>query len=121
MLAACVALTACEPRAGPPTAASVVVFEAEDWYRVRPEPEGRWRGVLERRPPPVGPNARAALHFALKTDAGTFAVYSAAVDRLLAPFVGLRVEASGKLIDLRSEGFGVELWIARITSSGEGH
>jgi hypothetical protein len=36
-----------------------------------------------------------------------------ATDRL-APLSGLTIEALGKLVDLRSEGFGQEVWIGSV-------
>lgn len=110
------AIGACEQTTQAPTAtASVVVHADAEWYKSRVEPEGRWQGVLERQTPPLGPGARTALRFRLKTANGDLAIYSAGADQALAPLTGQRVEVVGKLVDLRSEGFATELWIATIS------
>jgi hypothetical protein len=41
-------------------------------------------------------------------------------ERLLDPFVGRPVSVEGKLVDLSDEGYGIELWIAAIDTSGFG-
>lgn len=92
------------------------VFAQADWYRGRPERETEMRGVLRRREVPLGPAARTALTFVLVADGREIDVYAARAERTLAPFVGRRVVATGKLVDLSSEGYGIELWLASIAA-----
>jgi hypothetical protein len=92
----------------------VEVYARERWYLERPEPEERWRGDLRRRDVPVGPAARTALSFALVTRDRELPIYAANVAADLTPFVGRRVVARGKLVDLTTEGYGPELWLASI-------
>jgi hypothetical protein len=71
--------------------------------------------VLRRRTPPGGPAGRAALAFALELADRALDVYAANVQPLLAPYVGSEVVAVGKLVSLREEGLGEELWLASIS------
>jgi len=98
------------PAAAPPD--RTVIFEQEAWYRARPEPERNWSGTLRRRKVIAGPSARTALRYSLITPGDVIAVY-APTDRL-EPFVDAAVLVRAKLIDLTSEGFGLELWPASI-------
>jgi hypothetical protein len=59
---------------------------------------------------PAGPNEQ---------EAEMIEVYANA-ERLLDPFVGRPVSVEGKLVDLSDEGYGIELWIAAIDTSGFG-
>jgi hypothetical protein len=96
-----------------------IIFRDAEWYRARPEKEQTWRGRLVERNVPVGPGGRSSLSFELKTDNGVFPVYEDGAKSRIASLVGFPVELSGKLVDLSSEGFGTELWIAtgkRLTS-----
>jgi hypothetical protein len=102
----------------PGDAAPVVVHGHEGWYRERPERETRWRGTLRRRDPPQGPGVRTALTLSLRTSDEDLPVYAAGVGPTLAPFVGSRVVVTAKLIDLRSEGQGRELWVGTIQREG---
>jgi hypothetical protein len=86
----------------------------------RPEPERSWQGVLRRREPPGGPAGRAALAYSLELEDETLDVYAANVEHVLAGFVDLPVEASGKLVDLSGDGFGKELWLASIRLARDG-
>jgi hypothetical protein len=70
--------------------------------------------VLRRREPPAGPAGRAALAFALEVEGRRLDVYAANVQSVLATFVDRAVVAEGKLVDLREDGFGEELWLAYI-------
>jgi len=97
--------------------AATQIYEQAGWYAERPEPEKSWSGVLRRRTPPGGPAGRAALAFALELEDRVLDVYAANVQRLLAPYVGKPVIAVGKLVSLRDEGFGDELWLASMRSS----
>ena len=92
----------------------IEVYAQEPWYRARPEPERRWRGELRERPTVAGPGGRTSLSFTLLADEGELPVYAAGVAQRLAPLTDRRVEVLGKLVDLRSEGLGQELWIATI-------
>lgn len=91
------------------------IYAQADWYVGRPEPEESWRGVLRRRTPPGGPAGRAALAFALELENRSLDVYAANVQPLLAAYVGDEVVAVGKLVGLRDEGLGEELWLASIS------
>jgi hypothetical protein len=95
------------------------VYAREAWYAERPEPEEDLSGLLRRREPPSGPAARAALAFTLLTAEREVAIYAAHADAILGPLDGLRVEARGKLVDLTSEGYGEELWLAWIEAVGD--
>ena len=92
----------------------VTVYAKAEWYRARRDPEKVWRGTLANRDAPVGPNTRSALKYAMRTDKGDIAVYAAGVEERLASFVDQAVSVRGKLVDLREEGQGKELWIASI-------
>lgn len=102
--------------------AEVVIYANEDWYRDRAEPERQWTGVLEKRDPDPGPSGRPALRFMLKSDERSLPVYAAGVVEKLAPFTGKGVTGKGvlaraKLVDLRSEGYGLELWIGTLRTA----
>lgn len=103
---------ACERGGGRIT--RVEVYADKDWYAARPDPEKTWRGVLWRREVPAGPSARTALTFALATGDRHLPVYAANAEHLLAEFVGRRVVAVGKLVDLSPEGYGEELWLGSL-------
>lgn len=92
----------------------MVIYADEAWYRERPEPEETWQGILRRRPAVEGPGGRPGLTFALHSTDNELPVYAAGADERLAPHVGTPVVVSGKLVDLRGEGFGRELWIGTI-------
>lgn len=83
------------------------MFAHESWYRERTEPEVRREGVLAPHSQGVGPGGRGGRHFALDG----IPVYSAGVERELAPLVGRRVVAHGKVVEVDGA---VELWIGRI-------
>jgi hypothetical protein len=90
-----------------------VIFANESWYHERPEPEQEQTGILERRKPETGPNSRSALRYSFRARKRSLDVYAPGTDRL-SRFVGAPITALGKIVDLRSEGFGVEFWIASI-------
>jgi hypothetical protein len=90
------------------------VYARTDWYRSRPEPESVWSGTLEERSEVLGPGSRGGLAYALITEQGWLSVYAANVKGVLEPFVGRQALIRGKLVDLRNEGEGQELWIASI-------
>lgn len=91
-----------------------IIYANEAWYRERREPEQSWRGVLRKRQPEEGPASRSSLLFELHAQDRSWAVYASGVTDKLAPFVGARVVANAKLVSLRDEGFGEELWIGTI-------
>src|SRR6476661_8725164 len=90
-----------------------IIFANESWYQERPEPEQEQTGILEKRKPETGPNSRSALRYSFRAGQRSLDVYAPGADRL-SRFVGAPVTALGKIVDLRSEGFGVEFWIASI-------
>jgi hypothetical protein len=92
-----------------------IIFANESWYHERPEPEQEQTGVLERRKPDTGPNSRSALRYNFRAGKRSLDVYAPSADRL-GRFVGTPITALGKVVDLRSEGYGVEFWIASIRS-----
>ncbi len=98
-------------------AGSMQIHAGADWYRARPEPEERRRGVLRARDVPVGPGARVALRYALVTNGESLAVYAPQPSQELASLVGQPVLVYGKVVDMANEGFGKELWIGSIAAS----
>lgn len=90
----------------------ITIFANESWYRERREPEQEFTGILRKSQPVEGPDTRNTLIYTLETNTQSFAVYAAGVKEKLDRLTGMRVIIRGKLVDLRSEGFGVELWIA---------
>jgi hypothetical protein len=98
----------------------IEVYANANWYRARPEPEQSWHGLLQKREGPIGPATRSALRYTLVTEEDQLPVYAANAERLLDPFVGRQVSVEGKLVDLSDEGYGIELWIAVIDTSGYG-
>jgi hypothetical protein len=112
-----VVMTACVAQASPPgpgIPAMSDVYGAMDWYRERSEPEQWFQGVLQTRDVPVGPAGRGALRYELTSNAGSLPVYAPGDGSELKSHVGRQVVVRAKLIDLSSEGFGPELWIAAI-------
>lgn len=95
------------------------VFSRENWYQARSEREQTWRGVLREREPLQGPNSRNTLLFTLVAGNQSIAVYAAGVAKTLKPFAGKQVSVRGKLVDLRDEGYGEELWIGSIGAGNE--
>jgi hypothetical protein len=92
------------------------VYARTDWYRSRPEPERVWSGMLQERSEVLGPGSRGGLAYTLIIEQGWLNVYAANVKEVLESFVGRQVLIRGKLVDLRNEGEGQELWIASIES-----
>ena len=92
----------------------VVVHASADWYVAAEAPEQRWTGTLRERTAVAGPNTRSGLRYDLLTDEGELPVYDPREDSPLAPFLGLKVEITAKLVDLSAEGFGRELWVGSI-------
>lgn len=93
----------------------VTIFADEAFYRERPEREQVLEGRLRRSEVRTGPNTRD-MPFALLVNDRRYVVYSGGVeDKVLAPFVGRDIEIVGKLIDQSAEGFGDEIWIARLS------
>jgi hypothetical protein len=90
------------------------VYGRTDWYCSRPEPERVWSGTLEERSEVLGAGSRGGLAYTLLTEQDQFNVYAANVKEILDSFRGRLVLIRGKLVDLRNEGEGQELWIASI-------
>ena len=91
-----------------------VIDADEPWYRERSEAEQEWRGVLRKREREGGPGSRDSLRFMLQTRDRVLTVYGAGAGGRLSRFTGKRIVARAKLVDLRSEGFGQELWIGSV-------
>ena len=91
-----------------------MIYADETWYRERPEPEQTWQGTLQQRAVVDSPGGRPGLTFLLQTTAADLPVYAAGASDRLTRYVGTRVLITGKLVDLRVEGFGRELWIGTI-------
>jgi hypothetical protein len=92
----------------------IEVYGRTEWYRSRPEPERVWSGMLEERSEVLGPGSRGGLAYTLITEQDQLNVYAANVREVLEPFRGRLVRIRGKLVNLRNEGEGQELWIASI-------
>ncbi len=92
----------------------VTIFGSEPWYRERPESEQEWTGRLRKADSPQGPGSRDSLAFTFHTRSQSLPVYASGVVGKLDRFRGLRVTARGKMVDLHSEGFGLELWLGTI-------
>jgi hypothetical protein len=100
--------------------ALVRIFAGRPFYLERPEPEESFRGILRRAEVREGPDTRD-LPFRLEVGDERLSVYTSGLDdKILQTLVDREVEAIGKRIDLRHEGFGVEIWIATI-SPAEAH
>lgn len=94
--------------------ARVQIFADRRFYRERPEAEESFRGILRRVEVREGPDTRD-LPFLLVVGEERLSVYTSGFDdEELRSFVDRKVEVIGKRIDLRPEGFGVEIWIATI-------
>ena len=93
------------------------IFAREDWYRMRPEPEQEWRGILRKRDAPISPAGRTALRYTLITDEQQLPVYVANSERQFASYADALIHVRGKLIDLSNEGLGQELWVGSIEVS----
>jgi hypothetical protein len=105
----CLALSACVSQ----LKEAVNIFADQVWYLQRPEVEQTFLGILERRNQTDTPSGRLGLKYALVSDQ-THVVYAAGAEQRLEPFVTKAVVVQGKLVDLRSEGFGLEVWMAKI-------
>lgn len=90
------------------------IFADKDWYLERPEPEETVHGILQPRAVNPGPGGRPALAYVLSQPGGELPVYSAQIESLLEDLAGLPITLRGKRVDMRAEGFGVELWIGEI-------
>ena len=100
--------------AGAERAEVVRIYTDEAFYRRRGEPEQPFVGRLERKDVVQGPGTRRHA-YRLVTDDREIPVYATpAADGRLQPLVGRQAQVEGKLIDLRDEGFGLELWIGTI-------
>jgi hypothetical protein len=97
------------------------VYARTDWYQSRPEPETVWSGTLVERSEVLGPGTRGGLAYTLITEQSRLNVYAATAKDILEPYLGRPVLIQGKLVDLRDEGEGQELWIATIEAFYSGH
>ena len=99
----------------PEPLARLTVFAEKAFYLERGEPEETLHGVLRRAEVRVGPNTRE-MPFRLVVEEGELlSVYVSGFDlAALRPFVDRRVKVVGKRVDLRPEGYAVEIWIASI-------
>lgn len=70
--------------------------------------------MLRRREPEVGPDNRTALTYSLVTSDAELDVYAAQADAILRPLEGMRVVATGKLVDISGEGQRTELWFGSV-------
>ncbi|MCD6072100.1 MAG: hypothetical protein K0S42_2616, partial [Microvirga sp.] len=97
-----------------PLPEGLVIFGDEAFYRGRPEPEEPRVGRLRARAEVGGPASRS-LPFELAGEDFALPVYAGgdAAERLRR-HVAQPVVVCSKLIDLRPEGFGVELWIGSL-------
>lgn len=75
--------------------------------------------MLRRREPPAGPAGRSALAFALEIEGASIDIYAAAEESILQGLLGRAIVARGKLVDLRGEGLGEELWPASVRPAPE--
>lgn len=83
------------------------------WYEERTEPEETYRGKLVTRVPVISPGGRTRLLYELEIgDEAPLAIYAPEIEETLERLTDRDVELVGKLVDLSSEGFGVELWLA---------
>jgi hypothetical protein len=92
----------------------LTVFAAATFYTERPEPEEVLIGVLKAAEVREKPDTRD-MPFRLVVGESDLAVYVAGFDHeVLRPFVDRRVRVVGKRIDQSAEGYGAEIWIARL-------
>jgi hypothetical protein len=100
---------------GPRTLQGVIrVYADEEFYKAHPEPEENLSGVLEEHQQVLGPTTRP-LPFRLVREQEELLVYAVDdTEDMLQTFVGKCIDICGKRVDLRKEGFNVELWIGAI-------
>lgn len=93
------------------------VFSGKTFYLERPEPEEVIIGVLQVASVRGGPNTRD-MPFKLVVGQNEYSVYVAGFGYdVLRPYVGYEVEVVGKRIDQRTEGYGIEIWIATVSTT----
>jgi hypothetical protein len=95
------------------------VYAEFDWYLDCKEQEKVWKGILQRRRAPTGPNTRTANKYVLLAEDAELPIYAANAEGKIGEYVGCYVLIWGKLVDLSVEGFGKELWIGRIRIANE--
>ena len=93
----------------------VTLFADQSWYVEAIETEQVLSGRLQRHTPPGGPAGRASLAYALASGNRVIPVYAPERQHVFESLLGRQVEIEGKLVDLTDEGFGIELWPARIS------
>lgn len=101
----------CKPQANGAQNDPVVVFRDQSFYQERVEAEATFEGVLRKVDAQETPSGRN-LPFLLND----LSLYPGGeeTETILNSFVDLRVEVSGKLVDLSAEGFGREIWAGTI-------
>jgi hypothetical protein len=91
------------------------------WYRERPEPESVHAGHLRRETAGDGPMGRTGPRFDLEVASGErLRIYAPHLEAELEPWVDREVRLRGKLVDLRAEGLGVELWSLAVDGGDAG-
>jgi hypothetical protein len=82
------------------------------WYDARPEPEAVYQGTLRSTTPVISPGGRTRLLFELEITPGKrLAIYAPAHEGILRKAVDQEAVLVGKIVNLSSEGHGVELWL----------
>jgi hypothetical protein len=85
------------------------------WYVEQPEPEAWLTGRLHHEPGGDGPMGRTGARHIVEVAAGErVPLYAPQLDAQLTPRIGREVRLRGKLVDLRGEGLGVELWAVEV-------
>jgi hypothetical protein len=91
------------------------IFAGTEWYRARSGPEREWRGCAPGSGCACGARLTDRSHVRNSYQRSKHhPVYAANAGKQLAPYVGREVILRAKLVDLRGEGYGQELWIASI-------
>jgi hypothetical protein len=85
------------------------------WYRERHEPEETFVGIVRERETGASPMGRTRLLFELERGDGTILpIYGPHLEAALTPLVGRTAHIRGRVVDLASEGLGLELWAASV-------
>lgn len=95
---------------------TIVLHEDASWYLERSEPEEVWEGVLEVLDAVQGPGGRTHRYMLGMEQAGRLSIYTGNLGDALDDLGRRRVRVTGKLVDLSDEGFGKEIWPARVKS-----
>lgn len=82
------------------------------WYDARPEPEAICQGTVRSTTPVISPGGRTRLLFELEIAPGKrLAIYAPTHEETLRKAIDRDAVLVGKVVDLSSEGHGVELWL----------